>query len=476
MPQGAPLRDADMRGSKNADGRVLPPAVARMSVAGLVRSGSVAGAIKLASAGLAFLMFAAFAMLMDARQFGLFSATYAGASLVSFFASGGQQSTVLRFWPQYSQAGDIAAAQATMARAIAVALAGAVAGTLLIVGIGFAPHVGSDTPEWLPLCLAASALSAMLAWSEFVSGAFRAKGVLVWGLLPRDVIWRAATIALILTLHMHHIPFDAVDATWLTAGVLAICVLPQTLILVRSTWKEKRAPLSAAQKAEFNKVTLGLWGATSLPPAFGQAGTLLVAGILGSEIAGAVFVADRTTRLVLLALSGINQALAPEISGAFHNGARGHVQKMASLTALGSSAAAVLVLASFWLLGQWMLGIFNPAYATPTMHGVLLIFGIGATFVSFCGPTDLLMQLTGLQQALVKLLVGVNCLGLTATAWLTWQFGAPGVALGMAGTAALASLLGVIVCRRAIGIDPSVLGLASDWPREPQATAARGVS
>ena len=43
------------------------------------------------------------------------------------------------------------------------------------------------------------------------------------------------------------------------------------------------------QKREFNSVTSGLWGATSLPPALGQVSTLLVAGILGPEAAGAVF-------------------------------------------------------------------------------------------------------------------------------------------------------------------------------------------
>ena len=78
---------------------------------------------------------------------------------------------------------------------------------------------------------------------------------------------------------------------------------------------------------------------------------------------------------------------------------------------LGSGSAALVILAAFWLLGGWILGIFNPAYDTPTMHAVLVIFGIGATIASFCGPTDLLMQLTGLQHYLMKLLVIVNVVG-----------------------------------------------------------------
>lgn len=452
------------------------PVVARMSVTGLAKSGAVAGVIKLTSAALSFLMFVCFAMIMDGRQFGLYSATYAGASLVSFFGSVGQQSTVLRFWPQYAEAGDLQTANGMMARSILVAVAGVSLAGLLIVAIGFAPFASERTPEWLPLCLAAAVLSLALAWSEFASGAFRAKGALVRGLLPRDVIWRAATIALVAVLHFRGVRVDAVSATWMTAGLLLLSVLPQTAILVRDTWASRRPPLSAAQKAEFNKVTVGLWGATSLPAALGQVGTLLVAGILGPEIAGAVFVADRTTRLVLLALTGINQALAPEISGAFYGGSRNHVQKMTSLTALGSGTAALVILLAFWLLGNWILAIFEPAYATPTMHAVLVIFGIGATVVSLCGPTDLLMQLTGLQHYLMKLLVAVNVTGLAITALMTWQFGALGVAFGVAGTMATASILGVLICRRTIGIDPSVLGLVGGRRAARSGAVARGAS
>jgi O-antigen/teichoic acid export membrane protein len=179
---------------------------------------------------------------------------------------------------------------------------------------------------------------------------------------------------------------------------------------------------------------------------------------------------------VLLALTGINQALAPEISGAFFSGDRNHVQKMTAMTALGSGAAALVILLSFVVLGHWILAIFDPAYATPTMHAVLVIFGIGATIASVCGPVDLLMQLTGLQHYLMKLLIGVNIVGLALTALLTWQFGALGVAFGMAGTSATACLLGTMICRRKLDIDPSILGLFRGRLQRRPDPVARGAS
>ena len=441
-----------------AAGSAGPAAGMRMSIGALARSGAVAGVIKLASAGLSFLMFVAVAMVMDERQFGLFSATYAGASLVSFFASVGQQSTVLRFWPQYVGLNDHNSAHGLMARAILVALAGLGVSSLLIFVVGFLPFIGQGTPEWFSLCLAAAILSFALGWSEFTSGAFRAKNALIFGLLPRDIIWRALTIAAVVVCHFMHVEMGAVTATHLTAWLLVLSVIPQTVLLMRDTARADRGPLTQDQKREFKTVTLGLWGVTSLPPALGQVSTLLVAAILGPAPAGAIFVADRTTRFVTLALNGINQALAPQISSAFYSGDRAHVQRITSLAALGGFAIALCVALAFWLFGGFILSVFNPAYDTPTMRATLVIFGIGAAFGTACGPIEILLQLTGLQHALLKLLVIVNVLGLGATAVTTYYFGPVGAAVSIAGTVIAWTATAVSIARRRIGINPSIFG------------------
>jgi O-antigen/teichoic acid export membrane protein len=424
----------------------------------LARSGAVAGAIKLASAGLSFLMFVAVAMTTDGRQFGLYSAAYAGASLASFFAVVGQQSAVLRFWPQYAGNNDLNSANGMMARSILVALAGLAGSSLIILIIGFLPFTGTQTPEWLAICIAATVLAFALGWSEFVACALRAKNSLIFALLPRDVLWRALAIPVFVTAHFMHIEMSAVTATYLTAGLLLLMIAPQTFVLFRDTFRAQRGPLTRAQKDEFKTVTFGLWGVTALPPALSQASTLLVAAILGPEAAGAIFVADRTMRLVVLALNGINQALAPQISGAFYTGDRAHVQRITSLAALGGFVIALLVLLTFVFFGHLILSIFNPSYATPTMQVTLIIFGIGATIGTACGPTEILMQLTGLQHVLFKLLVIVNALGLCATAVLTYWLGPIGAALSIAGTIIVWCVTAVFIARRTIGINPSILG------------------
>ena len=432
----------------------------RSSVAGLARSGAIAGIIKLASAGLSFAMFVVVALVTDERQFGLYSAAYAGASLVSFFATVGQQGTVLRFWPQYASAGNIGVANRLMARALMVIVGSLVVSSAAIVLIGLIPGFSEKTPEWMPLCIATTHLSLALGWSEFASGAFRAKSVLIAALLPRDVIWRAMVIVVVGGMYLLQLKTDAITATFITAGLLLLATTPQAFVLARDTLRLERAQLTAEQKTEFTQVTLGLWGATSIPPALAQVSTLLVAAILGPEAAGAVFVADRTTRLVLLALTGINQALAPEISSAFYSSDRAHVQRITSLTALGASAVALCILAIFLFFGTFVLGIFDPAYATPQIHTILMIFGVGASFAAACGPVELLLQLTGLHNQLMKVLLTFNTIGLVITAVATYAFGPVGAAASIAGTLIVWNIVAVTVARRRIGVDPSLLGLA----------------
>ena len=128
--------------------------------------------------------------------------------------------------------------------------------------------------EWLPLCLGAAVLAFALGWTEFLSGAFRAKNAIVFGLLPRDVAVARGDHRLCPGGVPHAPAAGAVEITFVTAAILLVVALPQIVLLVRQTLAAERGPLAGEQKREFNSVTLGLWGVTSLPPALGQVSTL----------------------------------------------------------------------------------------------------------------------------------------------------------------------------------------------------------
>jgi O-antigen/teichoic acid export membrane protein len=425
----------------------------------LARGGAIAGTIKLVGAALAFLMFLAVSMVTDARQFGLFGAAFAAASLVSFFSTIGQQSVILRFWPEHMGRNDRPAARALMALSVRVAAIGAIVGALLLVIAGFLPIGGSGMPEWLPLCLAAGLLALGLGWSEFIAAAMRAQGSITRALLPRDIIWRGLVIGVALVLHAAGVRLSAVEATLLTGLLLLLPVLPQTIVLMVRSELRGSPKVTPEQQREFTHITWGLWGVNALPPALAQATTLLVALILGPEIAGAVFVAERSARLVEVAQSGINQVLAPEIAATYHTGRKEHVQRIVALAALAGTLVAIGALAVFGLAGELILSLFDQEYATSEYALVLVTFAAGTAVGCACGPVGVLLQLTGAQHALLRLQTIGYPLGLLATALLALAWGPIGAGLGSAAAWAGVCVAAVFLARRRLGIDPSIFGL-----------------
>ena len=425
---------------------------------GLASAGIVAVVIKLSGAGLSFLMFMVAAMVTDVRSFGLFSTAFAAASLVSFVNVVGQQSIILRFWPQHAGAGDSATAYAILLRSMGVVLIGLSAGTVLLVLASILPWVDRGIPEWRQLCLCAAFMAVALGWSEFMSSVFRAKDRLLAALLPRDVIWRLAVILSLAVGWWFYGPLSALTVTLLSAGLLSLCLLGQTVGLLVEVFRAKRATLTQEQKDEFLHVTYGLWGVNAVPPALGQINTLLVAGILGAEIAGAIFVAERTARLIDLPLNGINQVLAPFISRSFYTRGAASLQHSVSIAAMVSFLIALVVMAIFAMGGMQLLGLFDAAYVTTTMWTVLLIFGLSSTFAAACGPTALVLQLTGLQNVLLKTFTITSLAGIPLVALAAWLFGPIGAATAMAITMAVANLVPVRIAIRSLGVNPTIFG------------------
>lgn len=430
----------------------LPP------LGSLAGAGTLAVAIKLSSAALNFLMFVVAAMVTDVRSFGLFSTSFAAASLVSFVNVVGQQSLTLRYWPQHAGAGNLPHAYAILWRSIVVVLVGLCAGTLLFFAASVLPWADRSVPEWRDLCLSAALVAALLGWSEFLSSVFRARDRLFAALLPRDIVWRGAVILALGAAWWMHGPLSAVTVMLLCAGLLAACLAAQTVGLFVDVLRAERARLDPAEKAEFLKVTFGLWGVNAVPPALGQINTLIVAGILGAEIAGGVFVAERTAKLIDLPLNGINQVLAPHISRNFYLNGAASVQRSVSAAAMVSFLIALAVVIVFAVGGMQLLGLFDSAYVNMTMWIVLLIFGLSATLGAACGPTALLLQLTGYQNVLLRIFTLASIAGIPLVALSAWWFGPIGAAAAIALVFAAANLLPVREAIRSLGVNPTILG------------------
>ena len=67
----------------------------------LLGSGMISLLIKVSGAGLSYLMFVAFAHLLNAQDYGVFAFSFNLAVVVSAFAGFGYSTAIMRYWPKY---------------------------------------------------------------------------------------------------------------------------------------------------------------------------------------------------------------------------------------------------------------------------------------------------------------------------------------------------------------------------------------
>ena len=188
--------------------------------------------IKVATAGLTYLMYVALARAMGATEYGYFAFGLSLATILSIAAAMGQQTAILRYWPEAMVAGDEARAhQALGAGGALVVLAGLAIGVALC---GFALAV-SPFGEVTHL-FAAAALVLPLALAEYFSSALRAQGSVWTALVPRDLLWRSLVPAAVVGFAAIGLRLDGWQALLLAAATLALALAAQAILARRRSY------------------------------------------------------------------------------------------------------------------------------------------------------------------------------------------------------------------------------------------------
>jgi O-antigen/teichoic acid export membrane protein len=419
----------------------------------VLRGASIAAAIKLLGALLTYLMLVSVARVTSSEDFGYFATMFSLATLLANIGLVGQQNAILRFWPEWVGKDKEATAKIYLAKSVFVVVVSiltvAVAAVILTLIFG---------AEWRVMAMTISFMAIAIGGAEFLLNALRAKGLLLSALLPRDILWRAGVIAATLILLQQNIQISSVEAGLLTAAILLLFILPQALVIFRTLYPKSGGALSGEQVSEFWSVSTGLWGVTTFAQALSHAVTLIIMVILGPEAAGMFFAAQRTALLISVALSGLNQVIAPKLSNAIHSGRTDEVRSLMKVTSLVGVAGALFSIFVFILLGQYLLGIFDPAYASKEALIILLLLSVGQFFNAAAGPCGWLLQMGGRQHAYLRILFVSNLFGLPLLALLTYYAGMYGSALAITTTTIIWNLLAVLEGRKALGIDSSILG------------------
>lgn len=423
--------------------------------------------IKVATAGLTYLAYVVLSRVMDQTEYGYFAFGLSLATVLSIAASMGQQTAILRYWPEEMVAGRRDRALNALRSGAALMI---IAGLAITAGVILASIIvdlfGGGPVAHL---FAGASLVLPMAAAEYFSSALRAQGSVWTALTPRDVLWRLALPLAVLGLYATGVVLVGWTALLLTAVLLILSLAVQV-------WAAR------ARRYEIAPVVDGLpqyWREHGTATRWFVLGTLVDTAALNMDIilvglfvspdhAGIYFNAFRTAGLLTLFMFAITLVAAPMVAQHYHAGEMRKAQAITAFCAWAGFLFSLVVFIGFVVFGDVILGLFGGSHEDGVL--ILVLLSIGLLFDAATGPSRIVMMMTGHERAYVRIFGTIMVLGMVAQVAVIPMFGV----LGAAWVNMLARIIAQIAIawfsRRVIGLDTSLLGLLSinrlsDQPR-----------
>lgn len=416
-------------------------------------SGFAAVLVKIAAAGFGYLMFVVMAKLLSPGEYGKFAFGFNLSIVIGTVAGLGATTAIMRFWPEYNVKGETALAYGALrAGAFWVAVASAISGLGVIL---LAPLLAKLTASDGTLhIMMTGLLGPAIAFSEYAAAALRAKGLTLWSLAPRDVLWRAGFPAVAVLAAWVAGSLDAATALFLGSGLLLSITALQGLYAMRQFGS---GPAPQYDWPLWRKATAAMWGASILFALVQQFDVVIAAIFLPAAETGAYFAAQKTASLLTLFLIAGNLVGAPMIAGRFHAGDWAGLQRLCAMLSIGiavPTAAGMILVTAF---GHGLLGLFDLTFQSA--YPVLLILAAAAAFDALAGPTGYFLQMSGHEAAYLKIMAVTYAGVIVLQLVLAPYWGAIGIALPTALGVIVWNAISIFHLRRRTGVDPSILGL-----------------
>ncbi len=423
--------------------------------AGLSRSALSLG-IKVGTAGLTYLTYVILSRTMGGDAYGYFAFGLSLATVLSIGACMGQQTAILRYWPEHEGAGrpDLAREALGGGGALVIVAALGLAGAVSVA----AALVGLAAPQPVLHIVAAALLIIPMALSEYWSSALRAQGSVLTALMPRDIGWRLAVPLVVVLLALGGLSLSGAAALLVTALLLFAALGLQALVALRRRYR--LAPDFKALRPYWQrrgKPSRWFLMGTVVDSAALNLDTIFIGLLVAPVAAGIYFNAFRTAGLLTLFTFAITLVVAPMLSKHYHAGEMRQAQAITALCAWAGFLFSLAIFLGFVFFGGAILSLFGQDDASGPLILVLLAFGLLVEAAT--GPARIVMMMTGHERDYVRLFGLIVIVGLIVEIAVIPSGGIVAAAAVNGLARAVAQVALTIRCRRTIGIDPSLFGL-----------------
>ena len=431
----------------------------RSDIKGLLRTGlskSLASLfIKVATAGLTYLMYVMLSRVMGVTEYGYFAFGLSLATILAIGANYGQQTAILRYWPEAMVAGKPEVALNALRSGGAITIVAGLVITALLLIVSFGTSLFDTGP--IAYLYASAALILPLALAEYWSSALRAQGSVWTGLAPRDLIWRTTLPLAVAALWYSQVSLSGWGALLLTAAILALSLALQ-YVLARARRYEIAAGATGlrAYWQQHGRASRSFFLGTVLDSAALNIDIIFVGLLVAPAAAGIYFNAFRTAGLLTLFMFAITLVVAPMVAQHYHAGEMRRAQAITALCAWAGFLFSLVVFIGFIFFGEQVMSLFGGGHEQGAL--LLIILSIGLLFDAATGPSRIVMMMTGHEREYVRIFGAVIVLGMIVQIPVIMAYGAIGAAIVNTIARIAAQLAIAVYSRRRIGLDTTLLG------------------
>lgn len=329
-----------------------------------------------------------------------------------------------------------------------------VAGLVCIGGDALVHELSLDSPG---LYLAVALLIPLEAMNMHRQAALRSLKHPIKAMIPEQIIRYVVLGGSVMVLTLSLEKIEVKDALW--ALILTLVITWTTgQFWLRSTQKRCLGSSTTAFAAEgLWEIALPLAGISMMILFVMRIDPLLVGWLAGAEQAANYSSASRLAVLLTFGLVALNQAIAPFLAELDAKGDRAQMQVILRANA-GRLAVFTLPLALLlFTCGEWVLLGFGEGFSDVSSTLKWLV--VAQTLNALAGSVGVILEMTGNQGASMWTMFIAVVVKVVCSLTLVPRYGAEGAAIGTLLMLATQNTLQLILVKKRLGVDPSLLSL-----------------
>jgi O-antigen/teichoic acid export membrane protein len=406
-------------------------------------------AIRVVSAAIAFISQIILARLMGNFEYGLFTFVWVMTILIGNLSCLGFHTTIIRFLPEYREAGANAEIRGltSTARLFSMSVATAVGATGLVT-----LHFLGDRIESyyvMPLFLGIFALP-MVALGDVQEGTGRANSWPVAALTPTYIIRPLLILFFMAGAVKFGYPPTAQTAMVSALAAVYMTSVSQFIFVVTRIGKHYPAPHRTIDFANWFKVAIPIFLIEGFLYLLTNSDVVIVGFYLDPTEVAIYFAAAKTMALVHFVFFSVKAAASARFSTLWAAGDRDALARFARQAARWSFWPSLAIGLLVLLAGKLLLSLFGHSFVAG--YPLLAVLLVGILAKASIGPGEALLSMVGEQRRCVAIYISALAVNLAMNITLIPLYGLYGVAIATSGAMVFEALALHITIRRTLGI------------------------